>query len=862
MRKIINNKGVYITAFIIPWIIIIVHSVLRNGWPFGVGTILRGDACLQYYQLCVELWNKVHSGSSLFYSWNAGDGFDFYLNLAYYLISPFTIIILAVPKRFIADAVQAVMILKWSFMYVTMLFYFLHTNHNKLNDYKKIISFVLASVYALSNCILIRIALFNWNDVLILFPLILLQLEEMISGGEWKKYSVLLWLAMLCNFYTAYQLCIFLVMWFFLNIDKNMERKKEKLIRFVCSSLISAIAACIVILPSVICGHNRYSLLDGKAQEMKEIYIYNILVDFREFITKLFIFDNTADDLTFAPCMYISIGAVVIALTYIFVKSELKIKNCIILFFLLLGIFCGMINYIWHGFSIPHGIYHRFLFLFVFMIAFVILDLVTNLKTINLKKLLILMLMEIVVLVISFFYVKNLLDFYVYLTTFILFTLYQIILILYSRKSISYKQLIISISVFIIGELFTNAVYQLKEYNMYSVKELYKADSIDRLLEKTELGNGERLEIIREIYNDGLLLDIPVNNIFMSYCNGKNVRLHKGFGMPYTNDAAYCLNGSSPLIDLIFNVRYGIGTTNMQYGGMEEVISDGTLHLYKDNRIAGLGYMVDSKITEWKGSDNGPYESQNKFAKYGTGSGDLFKIVKIDVKLYSLTSFKENEEYSKAGYYYYEYISQSPKEQEYSVMEFNVPEDMDLYITADNGIPAYSIVFIDDVHVHTDSSKFKQQTFHIGKVKKNQNIKICTMHEVGIGEKIQIWYQFASFNEEAYQNVYEQLSKNIYDIDVFESNYVSGKIHADKDGVMMTSIQAMDGFTVLVDGNEVKYDTIGAFIGVPLSAGDHKVEFKYITPYFKEGAVISLLGVVIYIALCMLDGRKRLKIIQ
>lgn len=93
----IKNNLIYIIAFCIPWLLIVIHSVLRHTWPVFDGSILRGDAKVQYYYLYVELWNKVHSGQSLFYSWNAGDGFDFFLNFAYYLISPFALLILAVP---------------------------------------------------------------------------------------------------------------------------------------------------------------------------------------------------------------------------------------------------------------------------------------------------------------------------------------------------------------------------------------------------------------------------------------------------------------------------------------------------------------------------------------------------------------------------------------------------------------------------------------------------------------------------------------------------------------------------------------------------------------------------------------------
>ena len=79
MKKI-KNYGCYIIPFLIPWLLIVVHSIVRGSWLTGQGGLLNGDTGTQLYPLMVELWNKVHSGESLFYSWNGGSGFDFYLN--------------------------------------------------------------------------------------------------------------------------------------------------------------------------------------------------------------------------------------------------------------------------------------------------------------------------------------------------------------------------------------------------------------------------------------------------------------------------------------------------------------------------------------------------------------------------------------------------------------------------------------------------------------------------------------------------------------------------------------------------------------------------------------------------------------
>ena len=77
---------------------------------------------------------------------------------------------------------------------------------------------------------------------------------------------------------------------------------------------------------------------------------------------------------------------------------------------------------------------------------------------------------------------------------------------------------------------------------------------------------------------------------------------------------------------------------------------------------------------------------------------------------------------------------------------------------------------------------------------------------------------------------------------------------------MMTSIQSEVGFDVYVDGNRIECKTIGgALIGVPITKGEHVVEFKYVgvTPIY--GKIISLCGIILYLVLCMAHFVKQRK---
>ncbi|WP_433745070.1 YfhO family protein [Falsibacillus pallidus] len=79
---------------------------------------------------------------------------------------------------------------------------------------------------------------------------------------------------------------------------------------------------------------------------------------------------------------------------------------------------------------------------------------------------------------------------------------------------------------------------------------------------------------------------------------------------------------------------------------------------------------------------------------------------------------------------------------------------------------------------------------------------------------------------------------------------LQGTIHSENGGLLYMSIPYSKGWKVKVDGKEVKpIETNFAFIGVPITRGDHKVELTYVTPYFKIGlsiSLITLLACIVY----------------
>ena len=82
---------------------------------------------------------------------------------------------------------------------------------------------------------------------------------------------------------------------------------------------------------------------------------------------------------------------------------------------------------------------------------------------------------------------------------------------------------------------------------------------------------------------------------------------------------------------------------------------------------------------------------------------------------------------------------------------------------------------------------------------------------------------------------------------ISDTNLV-GNVHSVESTTLFTSIPYDEGWNVYVDGKKVeKIKLLDAFIGLKLEKGQHRIEFKYQTVGFIEGAIISGASIAILI---------------
>ena len=88
-----------------------------------------------------------------------------------------------------------------------------------------------------------------------------------------------------------------------------------------------------------------------------------------------------------------------------------------------------------------------------------------------------------------------------------------------------------------------------------------------------------------------------------------------------------------------------------------------------------------------------------------------------------------------------------------------------------------------------------------------------------------------------------QLMNNAWTNVKYDTNWISGTMNAQFDGVFQLAIPYSTGWTAYVDGEEVEVFQSGIkYIGISLTEGEHDIRFEYTTPGIIPGTVLSVMG--------------------
>lgn len=859
---------VYFLAAIIPMAIFTIAIIAMPAFGFS-RTILFQDSNAQYIDFLNYYKSVFHGENNLFYTFNSGMGVGTIPFFTYYLMSPFNLITLLFPNEFVALSYIVIIIMKIGAIGLSSYWAF-----KKLSKRGGRFSLIFSLAYTLSAYTLNYFIHFEWLDALILLPIICVGIDNIIDKKKSTLYVVSLCLALITNYYTGFMICIFAVIWFiFRSINRPTFSRKASVValrRFIISSLIAGGVSAVVLIPTVFGMMNGQGRFDPEAFTLTERFP---LVSLIEQLTS-----NSSFGL---PLLFTGIPAIILLVLFFLnqhIPKKERVSAALIVAFFALSVSINVFCAIWHGGSLERGAPARFTFTCIFFICYLAMRSLQEIKHLKPKT--------------------------VSLTCFFFSTLYLLVLQRDLTESevglLLFDLLLIAITAAILNRYLSRKSSEKKMTLAILVLNLacLLAFAISSIPALVELEHG--VTPVRQAHDDIQTISAVVNEskkTISSFC-----RTEKTFLRTENDSLEFLYNGVSSYAsssndedDYLLQTmgiagRFGANTVfdnanngAVSYGdaqsltvtsllGICQIISDKQLpaefydktaelsnfNVYQYKNNLGIGLFSKDSFSEYDlGDENlneNVFANLNDIASGITGKDfQIFKPVKkVERTLVNLT--EQDNRYTKID---------SGLDGEIILKIHNPTKSTVYYYTQylksdEQALAGRGTISISEVLKKTDSGEFEHLT-HLN----NAALNFGSDEEIEIKIRVfvdeltlspeEIYYE--DINE--YKKFYGLASAQKVEVEKEGGSFLRFQTSSSEDGYLLLTIPYDKSWKIRADGNLVPAQrALGAFMAVPISAGDHTITMEYKPRGLVLGTVISSLSIVAFIGVCYYERKK------
>ncbi|MFB7558429.1 YfhO family protein [Streptomyces brevispora] len=322
-------------------------DAMARGYPFGPRTRSVNDLGNQFVPFHARLWDLLHgrADGGLLLNWRSGFGTSFLPDLGTYLSSPFALLVGVFPRDRIDLAVYVVTLVKTGAAAAAMTWLLTALRRGRGREW---LAAVLGASYALCGWSVAE-AVYNpmWLDGLIAFPLLCL-------AGEWARTArrpvlgtLLVTLAWVSNFYTAYMATLgaALVLVVRLLLEDGTSRERVRgLVRAVRTVLLGIGIAAPVLLPVFLGTRHAYP---GWTREFAPAAWPDVAA---RLLPATYGF--------FSPAVFLGTGALLLACALAFHRAVPRAERWGwpgLVAVVALSLQWGPTHLLWHAFATPNG---------------------------------------------------------------------------------------------------------------------------------------------------------------------------------------------------------------------------------------------------------------------------------------------------------------------------------------------------------------------------------------------------------------------------------------------------------------------------------------------------------------------------
>ena len=117
--------------------------------------------------------------------------------------------------------------------------------------------------------------------------------------------------------------------------------------------------------------------------------------------------------------------------------------------------------------------------------------------------------------------------------------------------------------------------------------------------------------------------------------------------------------------------------------------------------------------------------------------------------------------------------------------------------------------------------------------------------------------EFYTLDYDKIKGIRNDVDPLLIDSSKTKGDTIAGEVNARNDGYFMLTVPYDKGFVVKVDGKEIESEKVNsAFLGFPIKKGKHSIEITYEAPMKKAGIVVSIIGIICYIAIIIYQKKN------
>lgn len=871
-NKLFNRyNGMLLCAFAVPAFLMLFHYFSMEVWPFGESSVLVLDLNGQYVYYFEALRDIIREGGSLLYSWSRALGGEFMGIFAYYLASPFSLIVALFPEGFITEALLTIIVLKAGSCGLTMAFYL-----SKTCKSDNIRTVTISTMYALCSYAVVQAHNTMWIDALIYLPLLTYAIEQLINKRRIVMYIIVLALTLTSNYYIGYMVCIYTVLYFFYyffayskNNENNFYYEKlhfiKSLIRIAASSIVSAAMSAWVLYPAY------YSLTFGKTTFSDPNFYPELKFPPLDFISKLFFGSYDTVEPSGLPFVYCGTLMLILLPVYFFCKKISARKkifgglfiSCFVVFFMI-----STLDIAWHGFQAPNWLNYRYSFMLIFITLVFSHKVLSMLEGIDFKKIAIS-----AVCVVMLLFIVQKMGYEHLSTSAVIGTLASaaaLVIALYLiKKDILLRAGSLILCVIVCVEMFSSAILHTQDLDadvVISSRDSYNS-FIDRVqpivdeIQESDAGFYRMEKTFHRKRNDNLTLGMKGLSNSTSTLNEAQIELLHVFG--YSSDSHWSKYlGGTPVSDSIFGIKYVISEDGMDPAFYDFYKEDNVNDLlaYQNLYALPIAYGVNNEIQDitLKNREN-PFELLNETVTAMLGEAktvELFKELSVEKSRTNNINITYVEGHTK-----YAPLNSSNSASIAYTVTAQTNDTVYMYIPTEYPQEAQLTVN------HVDKgSYFSAETWRITELGKyTPGEQIETKLTVGDSGKIYIRdipeNYFYYLDSELYAEIMPKLKASGCEILTHSSTKLYGTVDIAKgDTTLFTTIPYDEGWHVKIDGKEAELiKTLDSLLAVEITEGEHTVEFIYRSDAVVKGAMFSTAGTIIFAGIAILDNIRRRK---